>query len=61
MKPLKIGMEKMNDWYFMCKKCIVVSKNRYSYMETYTINNVIKSDIINSIDTILENVNSNMN
>ena len=30
-------------------------------METDSLNNVIKSDIINSIDTKLENINSNMN
>ena len=30
-------------------------------METDSVNNVIKSDIINSIDTKLENINSNMN
>ena len=43
---------------FMCKKCIVVTKNRCSDMETHT---VIKSDIINSINTKLLNINSNMN
>ena len=30
-------------------------------METDSLNNVIKSDIINLIDTKLENINSNMN
>ena len=63
MKPSKIGMEIMNCGYFpfVCKKCIVVTKNRCSDMETDSVNNVIKSDIINSIDTKLETINSNMN
>ena len=45
----------------MRKKCIVVTKNKCSDLETDSVNNVIKSDIINSIDTKLENINSNMN
>ena len=53
----------MNGGYFpfMCKNCIVVIKNRCSNMEKHTVNNVFKSDIINSIYTKLENINSNMN
>ena len=53
----------MNIGYFpfMCKKYIVVTKNRCSNMETHTVNNVIKIDIINSIDTKLENINNNTN
>ena len=51
----------MRVFSFVCKKCIVVTKNRCSDMETDSVNNVIKSDIINSIDTKLETINSNMN
>ena len=63
MKPSKIGMEIMNGGYFpfVCKKCIAVTENRCSNMETESVNTVIKSDIINSIDTKLENININMN
>ena len=63
MKPSKIGMEITNGWYFplLCKKLIVVTKKKCSDMETDSINNVIKSDIFNSIDTNLQNINSNMN
>ena len=48
MKPSKIGMEIMNGGYFpfVCKKCIVATKNRCSDMETDSVNNVIISDII---------------
>ena len=56
-------MEIMNGGYFpfVCKKYIFVTKNRCSDMETDSLNNVIKNDISNSIDTKLETINSNMN